>query len=115
MQYYLPNQRIKADMVALFIHYRPPHRHHSPLALFGFDNPGQAGLFQVVFGMIMTVLIALDFNHLIRSVLECRPNSGACPKQELETDQVPLFGSERGPEAFAHGGLFFFVGGPRRS
>jgi uncharacterized membrane protein (DUF373 family) len=42
------------------------------LVLFGLADPGKTGLFQAVFGMIMTVLIALEFNHSIRGVLERR-------------------------------------------
>jgi hypothetical protein len=71
-------------MMALFIHYRPPHRHHSSLALFGLADPGEAGLFQVAFGMIMTVLIALEFNHSIRSVLNAGPTP-APAQSEVKT------------------------------
>jgi uncharacterized membrane protein (DUF373 family) len=40
--------------------------------LFDVVNPAQQEFFQAVFGMIMTVLIALEFNHSILSVLQRR-------------------------------------------
>jgi uncharacterized membrane protein (DUF373 family) len=40
------------------------------LVLFDLVDPAQQEFFQAVFGMIMTVLIALEFNHSILSVLE---------------------------------------------
>ncbi len=40
------------------------------LVLFGLADPAEKGVFQAVFGMIMTVLIALEFNHSVRGVLE---------------------------------------------
>lgn len=40
------------------------------LVIFGFADPAEKEVFQAVFGMIMTVLIALEFNHSIRGVLE---------------------------------------------
>ncbi len=42
------------------------------LIVFGLVDPAQQEIFQVVFGMIMTVLMALEFNHSILSVLERR-------------------------------------------
>jgi uncharacterized membrane protein (DUF373 family) len=42
------------------------------LVLSGLADPAEKGVFQAVFGMIMTVLIALEFNHSIRGVLERR-------------------------------------------
>lgn len=39
------------------------------LLLSGLLDPAETGVFQVVFGMIFTVLIALEFNHSIISVL----------------------------------------------
>jgi uncharacterized membrane protein (DUF373 family) len=42
------------------------------LVLAGFADPAEKGVFQAVFGMIMTVLIALEFNHSVRGVLERR-------------------------------------------
>src|SRR5437016_5758316 len=33
------------------------------LIVFGLVDPAQQEIFQVVFGMIMTVLMALEFNH----------------------------------------------------
>lgn len=42
------------------------------LILSGLADPAEKGVFQAVFGMIMTVLIALEFNHSIRGVLERR-------------------------------------------
>src|SRR4051794_37642127 len=39
------------------------------LVLFGLLDPAETGVFQAVFGMISTVLIALDFNHSIIGVL----------------------------------------------
>jgi|SRR4051812_17579897 uncharacterized membrane protein (DUF373 family) len=42
------------------------------LVLSNFINPIEREVFQAVFGMIMTVLIALEFNHSIRGVLERR-------------------------------------------
>jgi uncharacterized membrane protein (DUF373 family) len=42
------------------------------LVVFGLVDPAQQEIFQVVFGMIMTVLMALEFNHSILSVLERR-------------------------------------------
>jgi uncharacterized membrane protein (DUF373 family) len=42
------------------------------LVLFDLVDPAQQEFFQAVFGMIMTVLIALEFNHSILSVLERR-------------------------------------------
>ena len=44
------------------------------LVLFGMLDPAEHGVFQAIFGMIFTVLIALEFNHSILSVLE-RKNS----------------------------------------
>jgi uncharacterized membrane protein (DUF373 family) len=40
------------------------------LILFDFADPSQQEAFQAVFGMIMTVLMALEFNHSILSVPE---------------------------------------------
>jgi uncharacterized membrane protein (DUF373 family) len=42
------------------------------LVLFDLADPTQQEFFQTVFGMVMTVLIALEFNHSILSVLERR-------------------------------------------
>jgi uncharacterized membrane protein (DUF373 family) len=42
------------------------------LVLFEIVDPRQPEVFQAVFGMVMTVLIALEFNHSILSVLERR-------------------------------------------
>ena len=42
------------------------------LVLFDFVDPAQQEFFQAIFGMVMTVLIALEFNHSILSVLERR-------------------------------------------
>lgn len=39
------------------------------LVVFGLLDPAEHGVFQAVFGMIFTVLIALEFNHSILSVL----------------------------------------------
>jgi uncharacterized membrane protein (DUF373 family) len=39
------------------------------LVLSGLPDPAETGAFQVIFGMILTVLIALEFNHSIVSVL----------------------------------------------
>ncbi|MGV7029618.1 phosphate-starvation-inducible PsiE family protein [Methylobacterium symbioticum] len=39
------------------------------LVIFGLLDPAEHGVFQAVFGMIFTVLIALEFNHSILSVL----------------------------------------------
>jgi uncharacterized membrane protein (DUF373 family) len=39
------------------------------LVLFGLLDPAETGVFQAVFGMIFTVLIALEFNHSIIGVL----------------------------------------------
>ena len=40
------------------------------LVLFGVLDPAEHGVFQAIFGMIFTVLIALEFNHSILGVLE---------------------------------------------
>ncbi len=40
------------------------------LVLFGLLDPAETGVFQAIFGMIFTVLIALEFNHSIIGVLE---------------------------------------------
>lgn len=40
------------------------------LFIFGLIDPAEQSVFQAIFGMIMTVLIALEFNHSILSVLE---------------------------------------------
>ena len=40
------------------------------LVLFGLLDPAEHSLFQAIFGMIFTVLIALEFNHSILGVLE---------------------------------------------
>ena len=40
------------------------------LLVFGLLDPAEHGVFQAIFGMIFTVLIALEFNHSILSVLE---------------------------------------------
>lgn len=42
------------------------------LVLFGLLDPAEQTVFQAIFGMIFTVLIALEFNHSILSVLERR-------------------------------------------
>jgi uncharacterized membrane protein (DUF373 family) len=42
------------------------------LLLFEIFDPRQPEIFQAIFGMIMTVLIALELNHSILSVLERR-------------------------------------------
>jgi uncharacterized membrane protein (DUF373 family) len=39
------------------------------LVLSGLLDPAETGLFQSIFGMILTVLIALEFNHSIIGVL----------------------------------------------
>lgn len=38
--------------------------------MFGLLDPAEQGVFQAIFGMIFTVLIALEFNHSILGVLE---------------------------------------------
>lgn len=40
------------------------------LLLVGLVDPADQNLFQAIFGMIMTVLIALEFNHSLLGVLE---------------------------------------------
>jgi uncharacterized membrane protein (DUF373 family) len=40
------------------------------LVLFGLLDPAEYSVFQAVFGMIFTVLIAMEFNHSILGVLE---------------------------------------------
>lgn len=40
------------------------------LVLFGLLDPAEHGVIQAIFGMILTVLIALEFNHSILGVLE---------------------------------------------
>jgi uncharacterized membrane protein (DUF373 family) len=40
------------------------------LVVFGLVDPADQAVFQAIFGMILTVLIALEFNHSILSVLE---------------------------------------------
>lgn len=40
------------------------------LLLFGLVDPADQAVFHAIFGMILTVLIALEFNHSILSVLE---------------------------------------------
>lgn len=40
------------------------------LVLFGLLDPAEHSVFQAIFGMIFTVLIALEFNHSIIGVLE---------------------------------------------
>jgi len=40
------------------------------LVLFGLLDPAEHGVFQAIFGMIFTVLIAIEFNHSILGVLE---------------------------------------------
>jgi uncharacterized membrane protein (DUF373 family) len=40
------------------------------LVLFGLLDPAEHNVFQAIFGMIFTVLIALEFNHSIIGVLE---------------------------------------------
>ena len=42
------------------------------LVVFEMIDPSQTEIFQAIFGMVMTVLIALEFNHSILSVLERR-------------------------------------------
>lgn len=42
------------------------------LILHGFADPADQQVFQAVFGMVMTVLIALEFNHSILGVLNRR-------------------------------------------
>ncbi|HVI27269.1 phosphate-starvation-inducible PsiE family protein [Hansschlegelia sp.] len=42
------------------------------LLMHGFLDPAEHKVFQAVFGMIFTVLIALEFNHSILSVLQRR-------------------------------------------
>ena len=40
------------------------------LVFFGLADPAEKEVFQAAFGMVMTVLIALEFNHSILGVLE---------------------------------------------
>src|SRR3954470_561449 len=40
------------------------------VVIFGLVDPADQAVFQAIFGMILTVLIALEFNHSILSVLE---------------------------------------------
>jgi uncharacterized membrane protein (DUF373 family) len=40
------------------------------LVMSGLLDPAETGLFQSIFGMILTVLIALEFNHSIIGVLQ---------------------------------------------
>ena len=40
------------------------------LVLFGLLDPAEHSVFQAIFGMIFTVLIALEFNHSLIGVLE---------------------------------------------
>ncbi|MDI3307868.1 MAG: phosphate-starvation-inducible PsiE family protein [Acetobacteraceae bacterium] len=42
------------------------------LVLYNLADPADQAVFQAVFGMVMTVLIALEFNHSILGVLERR-------------------------------------------
>ena len=42
------------------------------LLLFGVVDPAEPAVFQAIFGMIVTVLIALEFNHTLLGVLERR-------------------------------------------
>ena len=42
------------------------------LVIFGLADPALNDVFQTVFGMVMTILIALEFNHSIIGVLERR-------------------------------------------
>ena len=42
------------------------------VVVFEIIDPNQMEIFQSIFGMVMTVLIALEFNHSILSVLERR-------------------------------------------
>ena len=42
------------------------------LLLLGVVDPAEPAVFQAVFGMIVTVLIALEFNHTLLGVLERR-------------------------------------------
>ncbi|BAU89074.1 hypothetical protein MPPM_0469 [Methylorubrum populi] len=42
------------------------------LLIFGLLDPAEHSVFQAVFGMIFTVLIALEFNHTILGVLQRR-------------------------------------------
>ncbi|WP_111415076.1 phosphate-starvation-inducible PsiE family protein [Billgrantia lactosivorans] len=44
------------------------------LIVFGVVDPANQSVFQVVFGMVMTLLIALEFNHSVLSIAE-RQNS----------------------------------------
>jgi uncharacterized membrane protein (DUF373 family) len=44
------------------------------LLLSGLVDPSEQGVFQAIFGMVMTVLIALEFNHSVVSVLERKNN-----------------------------------------
>jgi hypothetical protein len=46
------------------------------LFLFGLIDPAEQSVFQAIFGMIMTVLIALEFNHSILGVLERKQSTG---------------------------------------
>jgi uncharacterized membrane protein (DUF373 family) len=40
------------------------------LLIFGLVDPAEQGLFHAIFGMVLTVLIALELNHSILGVLE---------------------------------------------
>lgn len=42
------------------------------LLLLGVVDPAEPAVFQAIFGMIVTVLIALEFNHILLGVLERR-------------------------------------------
>lgn len=42
------------------------------LVVFGVVDPANQSVFQVIFGMVMTLLIALEFNHSVLSIAERR-------------------------------------------
>ena len=60
---------IGAVIVASLVHLAI---HIGRLLVFNLVDPSQTSVFQTIFGMILTVLIAVEFNHSLVSVLESR-------------------------------------------
>lgn len=60
---------VGAVIVASLVHLA---MHIGRLLIFNLVDPSQTGIFQDIFGMILTVLIAVEFNHSLVSTLESR-------------------------------------------
>ena len=96
------------------------------LLLLGVVDPAEPAVFQAIFGMIVTVLIALEFNHTLLGVLERRHSIVqvrtvvliallAIARKFLildlkEAEHTTLLGLAGAALALALGGVYWLVG-----